>query len=179
MLVENGAPPSQTASMGPLPFQKSNLQLSSPPYLLSLNPRLTSWLIRKPRYLKKVKAIKDKYIRDKAETCTKLIDAGDTIPHTAPHSVPLRTRHNTQRRPCPQLPPAYHQRRVLRLHARRLQPQPGALNCSPPALPPNSVCAPPSPPPPPQLQNVPHVPTPSSPAHTSPTPTPLSVEEVP
>lgn len=59
---------------------------------LSPAPRLTSWVIRKLPYMRKATAIKDAYIRNKTEECIALIEAGDTQPRSALHSVLLRER---------------------------------------------------------------------------------------
>ncbi|KAK0648467.1 cytochrome P450 [Cercophora newfieldiana] len=64
---------------------------------LSPAPRQTSWILRKFPYMKKAKAIKDQYIRDKVDATVELINAGDTNPTTGLHSVLLRERDIAQK----------------------------------------------------------------------------------
>ncbi|VUC29603.1 unnamed protein product [Clonostachys rosea] len=59
---------------------------------LSPAPVLTSWIIRKFPYMRKAKAIKDQYIRDKVEESVQLINEGQTKAKSALHSVLLRER---------------------------------------------------------------------------------------
>lgn len=59
---------------------------------LSPAPRLTSWVLRQLPYMRKATAIKDQYIATKTEECIALIQAGDTQPRSALHSVLLRER---------------------------------------------------------------------------------------
>ncbi|CAH0004322.1 unnamed protein product [Clonostachys byssicola] len=59
---------------------------------LSPAPVLTSWVIRKFPYMRKAKAIKDEYIRNKVEESVKLINEGQTKAKSALHSVLLRER---------------------------------------------------------------------------------------
>jgi len=59
---------------------------------LSLAPRLTSWVMRKFPFMKKAKAIKDKYIGGKVDEAVQLINSGDNNPTTPLHSVLLRER---------------------------------------------------------------------------------------
>uniref|UniRef100_A0A8H7N0V3 Cytochrome P450 n=1 Tax=Bionectria ochroleuca TaxID=29856 RepID=A0A8H7N0V3_BIOOC len=59
---------------------------------LSPAPVLTSWVIRKFPYMRKAKAIKDQYIRNKVEESIELINEGQTKAKSALHSVLLRER---------------------------------------------------------------------------------------
>ena len=59
---------------------------------LSPAPYLTSWVMRKFPFMKKAKAIKDKYIGGKVDEAVQLINSGDNNPTTALHSVLLRER---------------------------------------------------------------------------------------
>lgn len=76
---------------------------------LSPAPRLTSWVIRKFPYMRKATAIKDAYIRNKTEECISLIEAGDTQPRSALHSVLLRERDLAAKEGRP---PAYRRRGI-------------------------------------------------------------------
>ncbi|KAI0098779.1 cytochrome P450 [Nemania sp. FL0031] len=59
---------------------------------LSPAPALTSWVFQKFPYMKKAKAIKDNYIRNKVAESAALIDSGDYEARSALHSVLLRER---------------------------------------------------------------------------------------
>ncbi|KAL6855610.1 hypothetical protein ACO1O0_006762 [Amphichorda felina] len=60
---------------------------------MSPAPVLTSWVIRKFPYMKRAKAIKDQYIRDRVEECVQLIENGHTTKaKSALHSVLIRER---------------------------------------------------------------------------------------
>ncbi|KAF3769026.1 cytochrome P450 [Cryphonectria parasitica EP155] len=76
---------------------------------LSPVPRLTSWVIRKFPYMRKATAIKDNYIRGKTEECIALIEAGQTQPRSALHSVLLRERDIAGKEGRP---PAYRRRGI-------------------------------------------------------------------
>lgn len=76
---------------------------------LSPAPRLTSWVIRKFPYMRKATAIKDAYIRNKSEACIARIEAGDTQPRSALHSVLLRERDLAAK---DGRPPAYRRRGI-------------------------------------------------------------------
>ncbi|KAK0610826.1 cytochrome P450 [Immersiella caudata] len=64
---------------------------------LSPAPRATSWVMRKFPFMRRAKAIKDKYIRDKVDAAVELINAGDNNPTTGLHSVLLRERDVAQK----------------------------------------------------------------------------------
>ncbi|KAK4447382.1 cytochrome P450 [Podospora aff. communis PSN243] len=64
---------------------------------LSPAPRLTSWVMRKFPFMRRAKATKDKYIRDKVDAAVELIHAGDNNPTTGLHSVLLRERDVAQK----------------------------------------------------------------------------------
>jgi cytochrome P450 len=77
---------------------------------LSPAPVFTSWLIRKFPYMRKAKAIKDRYISDKVKECAKLIDDGHTAkPKSALHSVLLRERDVAEKE---SRQPEYHKRAI-------------------------------------------------------------------
>ncbi|KAF2966227.1 hypothetical protein GQX73_g7360 [Xylaria multiplex] len=59
---------------------------------LSPAPILSGWVLRQFPYMKKAIAIKDNYIRKKAEEAAALIESGDYEPRSAMHSVLLRER---------------------------------------------------------------------------------------
>lgn len=76
---------------------------------LSPAPRLTSWVLRQLPYMRRATAIKDAYLRAKTEECLSLIEAGDTQPRSALHSVLLRERDLAAKEGRP---PAYRRRGI-------------------------------------------------------------------
>ncbi|PVH99930.1 cytochrome P450 [Periconia macrospinosa] len=59
---------------------------------LSPAPALTSWILRKFPYMRKAKAIKDAWLRERTEEAIALLESDTTTPHSALHSVLMRER---------------------------------------------------------------------------------------